>query len=182
MPCCGLPAMLRSIQQHAFPPTPPFFLQPGDRFDTLQIPVLADQVQVIPVRTQAGPYAGISVMHCHVSAAGAGEGRCRRRRHVILCSPCLAPCLPPPPPQFLNHEDQGCMKIVKWTCPGFEGWDTTQPKVCLKTPGQKIDGTTGKAQSPTAAAQKRVGLGWNYSVTGTMDYTGICKDINLHPC
>lgn len=31
---------------------------------------------------------------------------------------------------ILQHEDMGCMKVVKFECPGYEGTNTKQPKQC----------------------------------------------------
>ena len=49
--------------------------QVGDWHDTLQMPMLAQPSiflsSTVGLRFQPGPYAGYSVMHCHVSGSGA---------------------------------------------------------------------------------------------------------------
>ena len=46
------------------------WFKPGDRYDTLQMPMLLDETIPYHVRIQPGPYAGYAWLHCHVRGMG----------------------------------------------------------------------------------------------------------------
>lgn len=75
-------------------------------------------------------------------------------RAVWLCMP-LPTRLPPAHPS--QHEDKGCMKVVRWECPGY---NETQPYICRDfqypvpatyTKGRPFDWANSSAAAPAPA-------------------------------
>jgi FtsP/CotA-like multicopper oxidase with cupredoxin domain len=116
----------------------------GDYHDSLILPMNADQLpsptnasELVPtaltLRIQPGEFSGWAVAHCHLLAV-----RFARAASFCFPPPTISSChigplladrpradRPPPPPR--QHEDQGCMAVLKFACPGY-GDD--QPVAC----------------------------------------------------
>ena len=109
-----LPALLKPGT--AFTP----WFAPGDRYDTLQVPIFLDEFTPFHVRIQPGPYAGYAFLHCHVRGrppggcqAGAARRRLRAagRRRMRVAPTTAKPCMlrlpagskPACPPATADH-------------------------------------------------------------------------------